>query len=87
MKAIAALANPSVNQDEQTASSFFTIGEVATWLRVDERTVRRRIKDGSIRKVPLGGRAVRISSEEMQRLTGVGPPDSDVKHEVILYNK
>ena len=70
MKPMATLGNPSLNEDEGAAPSFFTIGEVATWLRVDERTIRRRIKDGSIQKVPLGGRAVRISLEEMTRLSG-----------------
>ena len=77
---------PQLTKDEPTAPSLFTIGEVAAWLRVDERTVRRRIKDGSIRKVPLGGRAVRISSEEMARLTGDDRLNEVINHQVISGN-
>jgi excisionase family DNA binding protein len=49
---------------------FFTIEEVAKALKVDPRTVRRRIRDGTIRKVLMPGRLVRISSEELARLAG-----------------
>jgi hypothetical protein len=33
------------------------------------KSVQRRIKAGLIRKAPLGGRLVRISSDELRRLT------------------
>lgn len=46
-----------------------TVEEVAARLRVSTKTVRRRIKDGTIRTVPVGGRLVRISSDELRRLT------------------
>ena len=51
-----------------------TIGEVAARLRMSEKSVRRRIKDGVIRVAPTGGRLVRISSHELLRLTAGGPP-------------
>ena len=50
-----------------------TISEVAAALRVNEKTVRRRIKDGTIRKVQLGGRLVRIASDELIRLAAGDP--------------
>jgi excisionase family DNA binding protein len=46
-----------------------TIPEVAARLRVSEKTVRRRIKDGVIRTIPIGGRLIRISPDEVLRLT------------------
>jgi excisionase family DNA binding protein len=50
-----------------------TIAEVAAALRMSEKSVRRRIKDGVIRTTPTGGRLVRISSDELRRLAA-GPP-------------
>jgi excisionase family DNA binding protein len=49
-----------------------TIGEVAAALRVSEKTVQRRIRDGTIRTVAMGGRLVRISSDELLRLSRQG---------------
>jgi len=46
-----------------------TIGEVAAALRVSRKTVQRRIRDGTIRTVAMGGRLVRISSDELLRLS------------------
>ena len=51
-----------------------TIGEVAARLRMSEKSVQRRIKDRVIRVAPTGGRLVRISSDEVLRLTAGGPP-------------
>ena len=48
--------------------TFHTVEEVARMLGVSTKTVNRRIRDGLIRKVPMGGRLVRISSAELQRL-------------------
>jgi excisionase family DNA binding protein len=45
-----------------------TVAEVAARLKVSTKTVRRRIKDGTIRTVPIGGRLLRISSDELRRL-------------------
>ena len=50
---------------------FLTIAEVARHLRTSERTIRRRIKDGTIRKVSISGRLVRISIDELNRLAGL----------------
>jgi hypothetical protein len=40
---------------------------------MSEKSVRRRIKDGTIRKVQLGGRVVRIASNELIRLAAGDP--------------
>ena len=50
------------------AASPVTLDEVARQLRVCPKTVQRRIKAGLIRKAPLGGRLVRIASDELRRL-------------------
>jgi excisionase family DNA binding protein len=66
--------NPTVSdlvmQDPKTPArpTLHTIEEVAKELRVSTKTVRRRIRDGIIRTVPIGGRLVRISSDELRRL-------------------
>ena len=60
------------NQVEAAAAEappiFHTVEEVARTLGVSSKTIRRRIQDGVIRKVPMGGRLVRIASTELQRL-------------------
>ena len=45
-----------------------TIAEVAQHFRMSERSVRRRIKDGTIRKIHQPGRLVRISLDELNRI-------------------
>lgn len=56
-------------QDEAPPEpTLYTVEEVAARLRMSTKTVRRRIKDGTIRTVPMGGRLVRISSDELRRL-------------------
>jgi excisionase family DNA binding protein len=50
------------------APVFHTVEAVAKALHTSTKTIRRRIKEGVIRKVPMGGRLVRISSEELRRL-------------------
>jgi excisionase family DNA binding protein len=59
--------------DQRLAPVLLTIGEVAARLRMSEKSVRRRIKDGIIHAAPTGGRLVRISSDEVLRLTAGGP--------------
>jgi excisionase family DNA binding protein len=49
---------------------FLTVRAVAVLLRCSEKTVRRRLKDGRLRAVPLGGRLVRIAAAELARLEG-----------------
>lgn len=60
--------------ERRPAPVLLTIGEVAARLRMSEKSVRRRIKDGVIHPAPTGGRLVRISSDEVLRLTAGGPP-------------
>jgi excisionase family DNA binding protein len=46
-----------------------TLDEVAAALGMSKKSVQRRIKSGLIRKAPIGGRLVRISADELRRLT------------------
>ena len=46
-------------------AALLTIGEVAGLLRACERTVRRYVRTGRLRKVPLPGRLVRISRDDL----------------------
>jgi excisionase family DNA binding protein len=53
-------------------TKFYTVAEVARVLRVDESTVRRHLKDGSIEHIELPGRSSRrvkrIPEDVLQRL-------------------
>jgi excisionase family DNA binding protein len=61
------------NPDPPSALVLLTIAEVAAALRMSQKSVRRRIKAGVIRTVPIGGRLVRISSDELRRLAAGAP--------------
>lgn len=65
---------------------FLTTEEVAEALGLSTRTVRRRLKSGSIRKAPLEGRAVRISPLEMARLVG-GAPQAEAENNSSYENR
>jgi excisionase family DNA binding protein len=60
--------------DQLPTPCLLTIDEVAARLRMSAKSIRRRIKDGVIRAAPTGGRLVRISSNELLRLTTGDPP-------------
>jgi excisionase family DNA binding protein len=62
---------------------FHTVEEVARVLRVSTKTVDRRIKAGGIIKVPMGGRLVRISSAELQRLAANAPLKPAVARDAV----
>ena len=70
-------ATPSMTNPDTDAGitpsepAFLTIAEVARLLHVSERTVRRRIQDGTLRKVLTQGRLVRISVEDLKRLPSI----------------
>jgi excisionase family DNA binding protein len=69
-------ALPLLMQDEAPPEpTLYTVEEVAARLRVSTKTVRRRIRDGTIRTVPIGGRLVRISSDELRRLLSGPAPE------------
>jgi excisionase family DNA binding protein len=53
--------------------TFHTVEVVARTLGVSCKTIGRRIRDGIIHKAPTGGRLVRISSAELQRLAAGAP--------------
>ena len=55
--------------DRRPAAALLTLDEVATLLHMSKKSVQRRIKSGVIRKAPIGGRLVRISLDELRRLT------------------
>jgi excisionase family DNA binding protein len=57
------------------APVLLTITEIAARLRMSEKSIRRRIKEGVIRAAPTGGRLVRISSNELLRLMAGDPPE------------
>jgi excisionase family DNA binding protein len=73
-RADSTFASVCTEEPERREAVLLTIGEVAAQLRMSEKTVRRRIKDGTIRKVQLGGRVVRIASDELIRLAAGDPP-------------
>src|ERR1700709_1995895 len=52
---------------------FHTVDEVARTLGDSTETIARRIREGLIHKAPMGGRLVRISSAELQRLAARAP--------------
>jgi excisionase family DNA binding protein len=57
----------------ETPPVFHTVEAVARALGVSPKTIHRRIRDGVIRKVAMGGRLVRISSAELRRLAADAP--------------
>src|ERR1700722_12272701 len=59
--------------DRRPGPYLLTIAEVAAELRMSQKSVRRRIEKGVIRTAPTGGRLVRISSEELWRLSTTAP--------------
>jgi excisionase family DNA binding protein len=65
--------------DSHPVPVLLTIGEVAAALRMSEKSIRRRIRDGVIRTAPTGGRLVRISSGELHRLAAGEPPEAPRK--------
>ena len=67
----AAAASPENQSQADCPEVFLTISEVAALLDVSEKTVRRRVKAGVIRKAQLEGRAVRIPPFEIARLSGI----------------
>lgn len=68
--------------DQPPEPALLTLDEVAAALGMSKKSVQRRIKSGLIRKASIGGRLVRISSDELRRLTSGGlfldpPKDAD----------
>ena len=64
-------AAPVASEDSEAARTevrFLTIDEAAAQLRIDRRTVQRKMAAGLIRKAPLGPGVVRISWSEILRI-------------------
>jgi excisionase family DNA binding protein len=59
-------------RDDISRMKVYTVEEAAAVLRVSSKTVRRRIKTGEIRLLPIGGRLVRISAAELHRILSGG---------------
>ncbi len=45
---------------------WLTVEQVADWLHVSTKTIRRYIEDGSLPAVNLGGRAIRIRRQDLE---------------------
>jgi excisionase family DNA binding protein len=45
---------------------WMTVEQVAEWLQVSTKTIRRYIEDGSLPAVNLGGRAIRIRRQDLE---------------------
>ena len=45
---------------------WLTVEQVAEWLQVSTKTIRRYIEDGSLPAVNLGGRAIRIRRQDLE---------------------
>lgn len=67
LKAFEALASASKAPTSDALSDCLTIKQVADMLKVSTDTIRRRIEDGTIRAVKIGG-SVRILRSEIEKL-------------------
>ena len=54
-----------------TGLDFVTVAECALLFRLDEKTIRRRIKSGALAIAPGTGRAIRIPVAEVRRMAGL----------------
>ncbi len=63
--------------DDVATMKVYTVEEAAAALRVSTKTIRRRIKAGEIRPLPIGGRLVRISTGELRRILSGGETQAD----------
>ena len=59
--------------------TLMTVDDVAAYLRVSTKTVRRQIAAGHISAIRIG-RLIRVSPEELMRLTGI-------KYNSVISNK
>jgi excisionase family DNA binding protein len=59
------MTDPELDESEEVA---LTIEDLAKAMRTSTRTIRRRIKEGKIRKIEGLGRLVRIHPSEVGRL-------------------
>ncbi len=55
---------------------FITVEQMAAYLGVSTKTIRRRLAEGTIKKAPLGRRLIRIPASELDRLDGSEQPSS-----------
>jgi excisionase family DNA binding protein len=68
---------PGADAAPMTEPEFFTIAEVADWLRVSYDTVRRMIERGDLAVVRAGPRTSRIPIAEVKRLESMkATPDA-----------
>lgn len=54
-------------QHSRAIPALLTVAEVASTLRVSDETIRRRVADGSLRGVRLGG-IIRVPAAELERM-------------------
>ncbi|MFD1767658.1 helix-turn-helix domain-containing protein [Sphingorhabdus buctiana] len=61
------------------SEGLLTVDDIAAYLRVSTKTVRRQIAAGHISAIRIG-RLIRVSAEELMRLTGI-------KYNRVISNK
>ncbi len=66
--------DPAAADGSTTVDGFLTVPEVAAVLGISEKTVRRRLRAGLLRKAALGGRIVRVPAAELVRLADTAIP-------------
>jgi excisionase family DNA binding protein len=69
LDAIAAAVAERIGQGRGPSKGAYTATEVAKLLGLSAETIRRRIRAGQIKTMPLRGGVVRISATEIERLS------------------
>lgn len=55
-----------MDRNENRPSRWLTVSELAEWLKISERTIRRRIADGTVKAEKLFGK-MRIPMEQFEK--------------------
>lgn len=58
--------NKNMDKNEYKYSRWLTVAELAEWLKISERTIRRRIADGTVKAEKLFGK-MRIPTEQFEK--------------------
>ena len=70
---------PDQSRPKGHIEALLTVDDVAAYLRVSTKTVRRQIAAGHISAIRIG-RLIRVSADELMRLTGI-------KYNSVISNK
>jgi len=66
-----------LRQADAMARKDMTLAEAASWYRISQRTLRRRIADGSLPAYRVGPRLLRVSGEDVAALGRRVPSAAD----------